>query len=65
MKIKLHPQFVFANLTSVPLQFKVKEEEVTYHQIKIPSLRVEEKDKKLKESHQVNAYLNELANLSS
>jgi hypothetical protein len=59
MKIKLHPQFVFVNLSSIPLQFRVKEEEVTYHQIKLRSLRVGEKDKKVKESsNNPNAYLN-------
>jgi hypothetical protein len=64
MKMVVFPQFVFANLTSLPLQFRVKEGEVTYHQIRLPSLRVDEHDKKNRES-QPNVYVNELTNLST
>lgn len=64
MKIIIFPQFIFANLTSMPINFKVKEDPVVYHQIKLPSLRMDEKHNKNRENQlNINAYVNELANL--
>jgi hypothetical protein len=64
MKIVIYPQYVFANLTSIFMNFRVKEENVTYHQVKLASLRASEKDKKVRESQpNINAYVNELTHL--
>lgn len=48
MKIVIYPQYIFANLTSLFMNFRVKEENVTYHQVKLPSLRIDERDKKVR-----------------